>query len=163
MGRLNMRFNIKELKTMMPEASNLEGMLSELEADIVKLKDEIGDDSKYAGMHNILDEQRHDQDIVASIRPEELIIDPEATEGLKATIDDSVFLGLNTHYMVHLEDGTKLEIIQESKIDSIIPKGTEIHLIVNSEKVNLFTADGSKNILTGVRNDGDLYTKGHQG
>ncbi len=56
MGRLNMRFNIKELKTMMPEASNLEGMLSELEADIVKLKDEIGDDSKYAGMHNILDE-----------------------------------------------------------------------------------------------------------
>ena len=114
-------------------------------------------------MHNILDEQRHDQDIVASIRPEELIIDPEATEGLKATIDDSVFLGLNTHYMVHLEDGTKLEIIQESKIDSIIPKGTEIHLIVNSEKVNLFTADGSKNILTGVRNDGDLYTKGHQG
>lgn len=111
-------------------------------------------------MHNILDEQKHNQDIVASIRPEELIIDPEATEGLKAVIDDSVFLGLNTHYMVHLEDGTKLEIIQESKIDSIIPKGTEIHLIVNGEKVNLFTADGSKNILTGVRNDGDLYTKG---
>ena len=111
-------------------------------------------------MHNILDEQKHNQDIVASIRPEELIIDPEATEGLKAVIDDSVFLGLNTHYMVHLEDGTKLEIIQESKIDSIISKGTEIHLIVNGEKVNLFTADGSKNILTGVRNDGDLYTKG---
>ena len=111
-------------------------------------------------MNNILDEQKHNQDIVASIRPEELIIDPEATEGLKAIIDDSVFLGLNTHYMVHLEDGTKLEIIQESKIDSIIPKGTEIHLIVNSEKVNLFTADGSKNIVTGVRNDGDLYTKG---
>lgn len=111
-------------------------------------------------MLNILDEQKHNQDIVASIRPEELIIDPEATEGLKAVIDDSVFLGLNTHYMVHLEDGTKLEIIQESKIDSIIPKGTEIHLIVNGEKVNLFTADGSKNILTGVRNDGDLYTKG---
>ena len=114
-------------------------------------------------MNNILDEQKHKQDIVASIRPEELIIDPNSTEGLKAVIDDSIFLGLNTHYMVHLEDGTKLEIIQESKIDSIIPKGTEIHLIVNSEKVNLFTADGSKNILTGVRNDGELYTKGHQG
>ena len=114
-------------------------------------------------MNNILDEQKHNQDIVASIRPEELIIDPNSTEGLKAVIDDSIFLGLNTHYMVHLEDGTKLEIIQESKIDSIIPKGTEIHLIVNSEKVNLFTADGSKNILTGVRNDGELYTKGHQG
>ena len=81
-------------------------------------------------------------------------------EGLKAVIDDSIFLGLNTHYMVHLEDGTKLEIIQESKIDSIIPKGTEIHLIINNEKVNLFTADGSKNIVTGVRNDGDLYTQG---
>ncbi len=114
-------------------------------------------------MDNILDEQKHDQDIVASIRPEELIIAPESKEGLKAVIDDSIFLGLNTHYMVHLEDGTKLEIIQESKIDSIIPKGTQIHLIINSEKVNLFTADGSKNIVTGVRNDGDLYTKGHQG
>ena len=114
-------------------------------------------------MDNILDEQKHDQDIVASIRPEELIIAPESKEGLKAVIDDSIFLGLNTHYMVHLEDGTKLEIIQESKIDSIIPKGTQIHLIINSEKVNLFTADGSKNIVTGVRNDGDLYNKGHQG
>ena len=56
MGRLNMRFNVKELKTMMPEASNLENMLSELEADIIKLKDEMGDSSEYAGMHNILDE-----------------------------------------------------------------------------------------------------------
>ena len=136
--------------------------------NVVDAKLVVEDDKAYAlfkdgyklEMHNILDEQKHNQDIVASIRPEELIIDPDADEGLKAVIDDSIFLGLNTHYMVHLEDGTKLEIIQESKIDSIIPKGTEIHLIINSEKVNLFTADGSKNIVTGVRNDGDLYTQG---
>ena len=136
--------------------------------NVVDAKLVVEDDKAYAlfkdgyklEMNNILDEQKHNQDIVASIRPEELIIDPDADEGLKAVIDDSIFLGLNTHYMVHLEDGTKLEIIQESKIDSIIPKGTEIHLIINSEKVNLFTADGSKNIVTGVRNDGDLYTQG---
>ena len=136
--------------------------------NVVDAKLVVEDDKAYAvfkdgyklEMNNILDEQKHNQDIVASIRPEELIIDPDADEGLKAVIDDSIFLGLNTHYMVHLEDGTKLEIIQESKIDSIIPKGTEIHLIINNEKVNLFTADGSKNIVTGVRNDGDLYTQG---
>ncbi|MDD6466933.1 MAG: ABC transporter ATP-binding protein [Erysipelotrichaceae bacterium] len=111
-------------------------------------------------MTNVLDDHKHDQKIVVSVRPEELLIRPEAKDGLKAVVDDSVFLGLNTHYFVHLEDGTKLEIIQESKIDSIIPAGSEINLNINHEKVNLFVEDGSKNILTGVRNDGEIYKKG---
>lgn len=111
-------------------------------------------------MTNVLEEQQHDQKIVVSVRPEELLIRPNEKDGLKAIIDDSVFLGLNTHYFVHLADGTKLEIIQESKIDSIIPKGSEINLVVNHEKVNLFVEDGSRNILTGVRNDGEMYKKG---
>lgn len=105
-------------------------------------------------------EEIKDQKVIASIRPEEFVVQDSSLPGIEAVIDDSVFLGLNTHYFVHLKTGEAIEIIQESKIDSIIPKGTEIHLIVNGEKVNLFTADGSKNILTGVRNDGDLYTKG---
>ncbi|MBQ9841257.1 MAG: ABC transporter ATP-binding protein [Erysipelotrichaceae bacterium] len=107
----------------------------------------------------VADEYKVDQPVQVSIRPEELLISTEDVPGMKAVIDDSIFLGLNTHYMVHLEDGTRFEIIQESKIDSIIPKGTTIHLAINAEKVNVFTEDGSKNILTGVRNDGEQYVK----
>ncbi len=109
-------------------------------------------------LDNIKEEFMVEQDVVCSIRPEELIINKE-NKGLKAHIDDSVFLGLNTHYFVHLEDGRKMEIIQESKIDSIIPKGETIYLKVNDDKVNVFTKDGSTNILTGVNNDNDCYAK----
>ena len=54
---------------------------------------------------------------------------------------------------MHLENGQEVESIQESTIDSIIEPGTEISLTINTEKANLFTADGEKNILTGVQND----------
>lgn len=45
-----------------------------------------------------------------------------------------VFLGLNTHYFVHLDSGEEVEIIQESSIDSIIRPGTHIKLQLNTEK-----------------------------
>ena len=64
-----------------------------------------------------------------------------------------MFLGLNTHYFVHLESGEEVEIIQESSIDSTLQPGTKIRLTMNTSKVNIFTADGSANILTGVCND----------
>ena len=100
--------------------------------------------------------------VVISIRPEEFVIDEnQAKDGIKAFIDSSVFLGLNTHYFAHLESGEKIEIVQESKIDSIIPKGTEVYLKVKQDKINVFTEDGSRNILEGVNNDaiGVAYAK----
>jgi Fe(3+) ions import ATP-binding protein fbpC len=100
--------------------------------------------------------------VVISIRPEEFVIDENQTkDGIKAFIDSSVFLGLNTHYFAHLESGEKIEIVQESKIDSIIPKGTEVYLKVKQDKINVFTEDGSRNILEGVNNDaiGVAYAK----
>ena len=110
-------------------------------------------------LETIRDEEKHDQKVKASIRPEELIVDINSKDGIKAVIDDAVFLGLNTHYFVHFEDGERAEIIQESKIDSIIEKGKEIYLKVKTEKVNVFTEDGSKNIVKGVTNDYDVYKK----
>ena len=107
-----------------------------------------------AELNSVLAEQQKDQDIVMSIRPEEFLLNKDAEAyGIRAVVDDCVFLGLNTHYFVHLDSGEEVEIIQESSIDSIIQPGTEIKLTINTEKVNLFTADGSSNILTGVRND----------
>ena len=93
------------------------------------------------------------QQVKLCARPEELIVETEGTEGLRAVIDDCVFLGLNTYYFVHLTSGETAEIIQESTIDSVIAPGTEVRLRLNTRKANLFTEDGSTNILTGVQND----------
>lgn len=111
-------------------------------------------------MTNILPEEMYSRPVKASIRPEELIVEKGATEGIKAHIDDAVFLGLNTHYFVHFDDGEKAEIIQESLIDSIIEKGTEIYLGVKTEKVNIFDVEGKKNLVKGVVNDIDVFKKG---
>ena len=106
-----------------------------------------------AEIHTVRPEQQKNQDITMSVRPEEFLLDRDSTEGISAIVDDCVFLGLNTHYFVHLSSGEEVEIIQESSIDSIIEPGSEIKLEINTDKVNLFTADGEENILTGVCND----------
>ena len=120
---------------------------------------------KVAGKYDVILNNIKDKNIkgnvVISIRPEEFVIDEnQIKDGIKAFIDSSVFLGLNTHYFAHLESGEKIEIVQESKIDSIIPKGTEVYLKIKQDKINVFTEDGSKNILDGVNNDiGVAYAK----
>jgi len=68
-------------------------------------------------------------------------------ELLRARITESIFLGLNTHYTVELETGARAEIIQESTISNILNVGEEISLKINTDKVNVFTEDGEKNIL----------------
>lgn len=107
-----------------------------------------------AEIQNVMDQYRQNQDVIMSVRPEEFLLTQDATvDGIDGVVDDCVFLGLNTHYFVHLDSGEEVEIIQESSIDSIIRPGTHIKLQLNTEKVNVFTADGSANILTGVCND----------
>lgn len=116
---------------------------------------------KYDVTLNNIKDKNIKGNVVISIRPEEFVIDENQTkDGMKAFIDNSVFLGLNTHYFAHLESGEKIEIVQESKIDSIIPKGTEVYLKIKQDKINVFAEDGSKNILDGVNNDiGVAYAK----
>ena len=108
-------------------------------------------------MNTIKDSEIKEQDVKASIRPEELVVNKDHQEGLKAIVDDAVFLGLNTHYFAHLVDGEKIEIIQESQIDSMIEKGTEISLSVKTEKINIFDNEGNHNLVKGVVNDYDIY------
>ena len=109
---------------------------------------------------NVRQEHRRDQKVLVSVRPEELLINRNSQEGLLATTTDSVFLGLNTHYFVDIplgEEKEPAEIIQESEIEGVIPTGSQIRLVVNTSKINLFTQDGSVNILEGVANDYDQY------
>lgn len=110
-------------------------------------------------MKNIIPEEMYSRPVKASIRPEEFVVVKNLDEGIKAYVDDAVFLGLNTHYFVHFEDGEKAEIIQESLIDSIIEKGTEIRLLVKTEKINLFDTEGKKNLVKGVVNDIDVFRR----
>ncbi len=110
-------------------------------------------------MDNILAEEKKERDVLVSIRPEEFVVLPKEAEGVKAFVDDAVFLGLNTHYFVHFEDGEKAEIVQESQIDNIIAKGTEIKLGIKKEKINVFDDQGKNNLLKGVLNDLDVYKK----
>lgn len=108
-------------------------------------------------MNTIQGSEIKEQDVKVSIRPEELVVNKDNQEGLKAIVDDAVFLGLNTHYFAHLVDGEKIEIIQESQIDSMIEKGTEISLSVKTEKINIFDNEGNHNLVKGVVNDYDIY------
>ena len=105
-------------------------------------------------LNTVAEEYKQTQEVVLSIRPEELLLNrDESVPGIKATVKDAVFLGLNTHYFVKLENGEDMEIIQESSIEDTLSPGAHISLGINTEKVNVFTFDGSKNILTGVKND----------
>lgn len=104
---------------------------------------------------NILPNEQKDRDIIVAARPEELLVSPveskTAQDGIRAVIKDSVFLGLNTHYFVKLETGEEAEIIQESKIDSIIPQGSDVILKINTHKANVFDEETSLSIMTGVQ------------
>ncbi len=106
-----------------------------------------------AEMTNVLDEQKVSQDIILSIRPEEFILDRNASEGIAATVNSCVFLGLNTHYFVTLSSGEDVVIIQESSIDSTIEPGTQIKLTLNTDKLNIFSKETERNLLKGVQND----------
>ncbi len=105
-------------------------------------------------MPNIREEEQKEQDIKISVRPEEFILNTEPQDGvLRATIDSSVFLGINTHYFLHTEKGEPIEVIQESLIDQTIPDGTKVWLTVKKEKINVFNTNTEINLVKGIMND----------
>lgn len=104
-------------------------------------------------MNNIQQQYQYDMNVKISIRPEEFMICKNQNEGIEATVMDSIFLGLNTHYLMKLNDDSEVEIIQESEIDSNIHKGDKVKLTIKNEKINIFTFDGEVNIISGVKND----------
>ena len=88
------------------------------------------------------------QKVSVSVRPEELVINSTSEGGsLTGTVQYSTFLGLNTHYIVELSDGSRAEIIQESQIDDIIENGTQVNMTVKAEKINVFTEDGEQTLV----------------
>lgn len=104
-------------------------------------------------LNNVKEEhcQEGELPVKLAVRPEEWIIQEETEAGIEGTIIDSIFLGLNTHYLIQLSNGKEVEAVKESEIDSILPKGKNVKLQIKSHKVNVFLEGGSENILQGVQ------------
>lgn len=100
-------------------------------------------------MNNISDDVINGEKVLASVRPEEFIINRNG-KGLKGTIKNSVFLGLSTHYFIELENGQELEVIQNSDIEDIIPNETIVSLTVDTRKINIFNYDSKCTLIKEV-------------
>lgn len=135
--------------------ANFIGHSNELEGSLTKENGQmvisVCDDYSFV-LNNVKEE--HCQEgvlpVKLAVRPEEWIIQEETEPGIAGTIIDSIFLGLNTHYLIQLSDGKEVEAVKESEIDSILPKGKNVKLQIKSHKVNVFLEGGSENILQGV-------------
>ena len=98
-------------------------------------------------MANLSPDAKDGQTVQASVRPEEFVITDSGDEGVEGKVEFSTFLGLNTHYLVRLNTGERVEIIQESRIDDILEKGSTVRMTVKAEKINIFTQDGAKSLI----------------
>lgn len=84
--------------------------------------------------------------VQVSIRPEEFVMRKDGA-GLHAVVEDSVFLGLNTHYHLRLDNNQHVEVVQVSSLETIIEPGTEVTLTIRQDKINVFNKEGSRNLL----------------
>ena len=98
-------------------------------------------------MDNVAPGPDTEQDILASVRPEEFVIKGEHESGIPATVKFSVFLGVNLHYFMELPDGKEVEVIATSDLGDIIPDNTKVKLDVVKEKINLFDKDTQKTLI----------------
>ena len=88
-----------------------------------------------------------DSSVVLSIRPEDFQMSKDTTQGIRSTIADHIFLGLNTHYLVELPNKQTIEIIHESVMDSTFKAGDTVYLNIKAEKINVFSKDGNRNLI----------------
>lgn len=91
--------------------------------------------------------QAEDQDVLCSIRPEEFVISPEGSEGIRGVVKEYTYLGLNTHYFVETEDHMTVEIVEESSIEDELKPNQKVLLQVKKHKINLFNKEGSVNLV----------------
>ena len=83
--------------------------------------------------------------VKVSVRPEELLIG-ESSNGIKGTINHAMFLGLNTHYFIKLDDGNEVEVIEQSAHKTIYNSGDSVSLKIESSLLNVFDHTGQKNL-----------------
>ncbi|MGI8350068.1 ABC transporter ATP-binding protein [Niallia circulans] len=89
----------------------------------------------------------HSQRVRVSIRPEEYVRTKQNPDTIRGVITDSVYLGMNTEYFIHLDTGENIQVSEESTFEEDLKAGDEVWLEINKQKINIFTDDGSRNLL----------------
>ncbi|MDY0393863.1 ABC transporter ATP-binding protein [Virgibacillus halophilus] len=89
---------------------------------------------------------KQDTKVKLSIRPEEFVIN-DNKNGMRAIIKGNMFLGMNIHYIVELQNGEQVEVIQESMIEEPLKPGKIIYLGVKQNKINIFDFKSEVNVL----------------
>lgn len=89
-----------------------------------------------------------DQDVRVSVRPEEFIKTPDGP--IEATVIDSVYLGSSTDYFMSTDFAERIQVTEESTFEENLRPGEKIRLSVNTSKINVFTADGARNLVEEV-------------
>lgn len=88
-----------------------------------------------------------DQQVCVSVRPEEFI---RCEDGpIEAEITDSLYLGLNTEYYMNTPFAQKVQVCEESSFKEDFNPGDRVKLRINADKINVFSLDGSRNLLGG--------------
>ena len=105
-------------------------------------------------MENLSDEAADGMEVIVSVRPEEFSIQ---AQGLKCKIKNKVFLGkYNTYFLEFPEEmlipnQPSIEFSQDlGHAEKLLDIDEEVTLRPNAAKVNIFTADGERNLLRGV-------------
>lgn len=89
-----------------------------------------------------------DTEALVAVRPEEFTVEPyQAGTGMRAVVEEVMFLGLNTHYFVKLDSGEQADVIQESRVNDDIEKGSVVSLTVKAEKINAFNQEGTVSFI----------------
>lgn len=105
-------------------------------------------------MDNLSEDAVDGMEVIISVRPEEFSIQKD---GLKCKIKNKVFLGkYNTYFLefpenMLISDQPSIEFSQDlGHAERLLDIDEEVVLRPNPAKVNIFTADGSRNLLKGV-------------
>ena len=107
-------------------------------------------------MDNLSDEVTDGMQVIVSVRPEEFSIQPQG-QGLQCRIKNKVFLGKYDTYFLDFEEKMlvpnqpSIEFSQDlGHAERLLDVNETVTLKPNAAKVNVFTADGERNLLKGV-------------
>ena len=104
-------------------------------------------------MDNLSEECKNGQKVLISVRPEEFSI---AAEGIDASVKNRTFLGKYVNYEMSFSESPEMmldiEFSQDvGQAEKIMKEAEKIKLKPNSLKINVFTEDGERSLIKGVK------------
>lgn len=99
------------------------------------------------GVDTIDPKNRVSQNVQVSVRPEDINFVSGGENGISGTVDTGIFLGLMTNYFIKLASGERILTIQVSRLANVLEKGESVKLLLDTEKINIFSEDGTRNLI----------------